>query len=134
MLEKMRPMEQRFRYQLDKLLRVASSGRYKSFLHCGLYCNSNLGSEHPLDFKPAPENMVSKVEGEGSGEEDNKDAVQTVGAYVPPRVVAMPYLEGMKRQRSRPRSQPGKGQLITELGDEITDYPTEVHVSGCCDQ
>lgn len=46
--------------------------------------------------------------------------------YVPPRVVAMPYKEA---SHSLPKSQVEKRKLISELRDELTDFPTEIQVS-----
>lgn len=51
---------------------------------------------------------------------------QCAPPYVPPRVVAMPYKE---ESRSFPRSQAEKSRLISELRDDITDFPTEVQVT-----
>jgi U3 small nucleolar ribonucleoprotein protein LCP5 len=47
-LEKLRPLEQKLKYQIDKLVRLAASG------DAG-------GSNNPLRFKPNPDNLVSKV-------------------------------------------------------------------------
>lgn len=85
---------------------------------------------HPLQFRPAPENLVSKLADEGcsqleSGEESGED-VGGPDVYVPPRVVAMPYKESNKN--FLPKSQVEKNMLIRELRDEITDFPTEVEV------
>ena len=89
------------------------------------------GDHHPLHFKPAPENLISKVasEPEGSGEEDVSGGEGAVGMYVPPRVVAMPYKEAAQQSTSMPKSQLRKSKLIRELRDEVTDFPTEVEVS-----
>ena len=90
-----------------------------------------VGGNHPLHFKPAPENLVSKVvsEPEGSGEEGGSGGEGAVGTYVPPRVVAMPYKEEVSRCTSMPKSQLRKSRLIRELRDQVTDFPTEIEVS-----
>ena len=94
------------------------------------------GGEHPLQFRPAPENLVSKVAEQSNvawiGDSDAEE--QSALPYVPPRVVAMPYKE---ESRSFPRMQVEKSRLISELRDELTDFPTEVQVMSnnpleCC--
>lgn len=93
--------------------------------------------DHPLQFKPAPQNLISKMENvreRESGEEDVTDedvghGKAGSGVYVPPRVMAMPYSEEKKESRSLPKSQLGKTKLIRELRDEVTDFPTEIQVS-----
>ncbi len=97
------------------------------------------GGEHPLQFKPAPENLISKIESArmregGSGEEcmsseEASERKAALGAYVPPRVAAMPYSEEKERLHSLPKSQLGKTKLIRELRDEVTDFPSEILVS-----
>uniref|UniRef100_A0A674JXP1 Neuroguidin n=1 Tax=Terrapene triunguis TaxID=2587831 RepID=A0A674JXP1_9SAUR len=52
-LEKMRPIEQKLRYQVDKLVKAAVTGA--------------VGDDNPLRFKPDPGNMMSKVRGRGRG-------------------------------------------------------------------
>lgn len=82
-----------------------------------------------MQFRPVPDNLVSKMVeqsshdvGENQGEEQTAATV-----YIPPRVVAMPYKEQVS---SLPRSRVEKNKLISELRDELTDFPTEVQVTG----
>lgn len=90
-------------------------------------CIVAVGGEQPLQFKPAPENLISKVAVENqeasmsANEGDLKENAS--GLYVPPRVMAMPYKD------TKVQKLPEKTKLISELRDELTDFPTEVHVS-----
>ncbi|NXV55979.1 NGDN protein, partial [Molothrus ater] len=78
-LEKLRPLEQRLKYHLEKLLRAAASG--------------GRGAEDPLSFRPAPSNMAAQDD----GDDEDDDEGQGGGAkapglgggrrYVPPRLV-----------------------------------------------
>lgn len=86
--------------------------------------------EHSLQYRPIPENLVSKVIDEdlhaAHGADDlslSEDA--PVRIYVPPRVVAMPYEE---QTRSIPGSQFEKNRLINELKDELSEFPAEFQV------
>ena len=85
-----------------------------------------------MQFKPAPENLISKerVGGGGSGDETvpSEEADERMSAYIPPRVVAMPYNREKRLIRSMPKSRLEKSKLIRELRDEITDFPAEVQV------
>jgi hypothetical protein len=89
------------------------------------------GGEQPLQFRPVPENLVSKSAGQSdrvSDQDEDGDITekQSSTVYVPPRVVAMPYKEESRRV---PKSRAEKSRLMTELRDELTDFPTEVKVS-----
>ena len=46
-LERMRPVEHKLKYQIEKLLKLSSSGK--------------LGENDPLQFKANPDNLISKV-------------------------------------------------------------------------
>ena len=46
-IEKMRPIDHKLRYQVDKLVKVATTGI--------------TSQSDPLRFKPNPDNMISKV-------------------------------------------------------------------------
>ena len=86
---------------------------------------------HPLQFRPAPENLISKValdhEQDSAAEsEDERVGGVATGVYVPPKVVAMPYSEGSTK--NFPTTQVEKSRLIRELREELTDFPAEVEV------
>merc|ERR1712113_715604 len=76
-LEKMKPTEKKLRYQIDKAIKVAESGK--------------VSSDDPLNFRP----NLSALKNEGSAD-DNEDAsgdeavtpnTNKVGKYVPPKNV-----------------------------------------------
>lgn len=84
------------------------------------------GGEHPLQFKPNPEHLVSKVDDEHDAFGSEDVGKSQAGLYVPPRVVAVPFKQDStsavhKKVHLNKR-------LITELRDEVTDYPAEVEV------
>lgn len=47
LLERMRPVEHKLRYQIDKLLKIATTGKFET--------------TDPLQFKANPNNLISKV-------------------------------------------------------------------------
>lgn len=69
LLEKIRPMEKKMRYQLDKLLSAASSNS-SSFAAGNNNNNNNMND--PLSFRPNPETLLSKGE-ESDNQGDEKD-------------------------------------------------------------
>ncbi|XP_074387968.1 neuroguidin isoform X2 [Zonotrichia albicollis] len=130
-LEKLRPLEQRLKYHLEKLLRAAASEGVVSagpaplpatpppfhvpstpwgfFLIDG--CQSSAGAEDPLSFRPAPSNMaVQEEEDDDEGEGGGAKAPGLGGGrrYVPPRLVptapALPEAES--RRTSAPDAAP----------------------------
>ena len=91
------------------------------------------GGEHPLQFKPVPTNLVPKLSEEtctcvDNDNADDEEKGRGGGLYVPPRVMAMPYKQEQMNMQSFPKSQPEKNRLMSELRDEVTDFPAEVQV------
>lgn len=96
----MRPVEHKLKYQIEKLLKIATTGK--------------LGENDPLQFKANPENLISKVfrtlngsysvqfvkllciikvaDTDDSSEEDSKKKKNNKSkVYVPPKLAATPY-------------------------------------------
>ena len=113
-LEKIKPIDQRLKYQIDKLVKQALLGA------------SSAGALNPLSFKPNPDNMSSKMDDEeGSSEEEN------TGIYVPPKVAAVPYeddtLENRKKKHEeRSRMKSLNKSLIKDLREEYSETPEEI--------
>ncbi|KAF9265798.1 hypothetical protein L218DRAFT_1075357 [Marasmius fiardii PR-910] len=90
-LEKIRVLEGRMKYQIDKLVRIAQEGE-----------NHSEGKDvvnDPLAFKPNPQNLATNddngSEGENeetSSDESDNDATPTDGIYRPPKIAPTPYL------------------------------------------
>ncbi|XP_072106870.1 neuroguidin [Mobula birostris] len=130
-LEKMRPIEQKLRYQIDKLVKTALTG--------------TPGVENPLTFKPNPGNLISKLdeeEREVEDEEEEEEEVETPQkkesirsskkVYVPPRLVPMVYdgdetaAERERRQQERARRRALSSSLIHELREQYSQAPEEL--------
>lgn len=93
----------------------------------------SIGGQHPLQFRPAPHNLVSKVQqeqggtlGHGVSDSEEEDG-GGVGVYVPPRVLAVPYKEE-KQLHTQPRSRSEDHKLLSELRNEWSEFPAEVQV------
>ena len=98
MIEKIKPIEARLKYQIDKLIRTATVDKVASVQ----------GKVDPLTHKPNAANLAPKLtddvqhgQGGGQGGEAGGD-----GAYVPPKMSAMHYDEddsaAVRREKRAP--------------------------------
>ncbi|KAM6202552.1 neuroguidin [Rhynchocyon petersi] len=123
-LEKIRPLDQKLKYQIDKLVKTAMTG--------------SLSENDPLRFKPHPSNMMSKLSSEddeededGQSEASGKKSVKgTSKKYVPPRLVPVHYdeteAEREKKRLERARKRALSSSVIRELKEQYSDAPEEI--------
>jgi U3 small nucleolar RNA-associated protein 3 len=74
-LEKLRPIDKKLKYQIDKLLKMADGPRNEK----GLGEGEDEDEDDPLRFKPNPDALVGKT--------DEEEGVNAGGAYRPPKMV-----------------------------------------------
>ena len=124
-LEKMRPMEQKLKYQIDKALKVAESGTIRP--------------DDPLHFKANPSALMGKLTAGGGDEEDSEDAdpeskaASSEGKYVVPKHVPAYYDEDKSKETLEEEA--GKKEkkkllsksLIEDLKRQHLDTPEEVY-------
>ncbi|XP_041375639.1 neuroguidin-like [Gigantopelta aegis] len=120
-LEKMRPIEQKLKYQIDKLVKAAQT--------------NTLDDNDPLRFKAKPSNLVSKLDDAesdgGSGEEKESKSK----AYVAPRLAAVPYTgdetaeDRQKRLLEKATRRALSSSMLQELRKEYYDGPEEIRES-----
>ncbi|XP_068565580.1 neuroguidin [Cebidichthys violaceus] len=127
-LEKMRPLDHKLKYQIDKLVRTAVTG--------------SLAENDPLQLRPNPENLISKLSGseESEGEAENtaeKKAAHSSGRkYVPPKIAPVHYDGDMteadkkKAQSERQRRAALRSSVIQELRQQYSDAPEEIRDRG----
>lgn len=122
-LEKMRPVDQKLKYQIDKLVRAAVTW--------------SLSENDPLRFKPNPQNLMSKLEESDQEESGNEDAGgegkkshSRVKKYVPPRLAPVHYddteVERERRILERAKKRALSSSVIRELKEQYTDAPEEI--------
>ncbi|KAF4075804.1 hypothetical protein AMELA_G00222990 [Ameiurus melas] len=126
-LEKMRPLDQKLKYQIDKLVRTAVTG--------------SLAENDPLHFRPNPENLVSKLDQSEESDDDDdegnkKDSVKMMAPkarkYVPPKIAPMHYdgdLTEADRQKElvdKRRKAAFRSSVIGELRQQYSDAPEEI--------
>ncbi|XP_065913499.1 neuroguidin-like [Dysidea avara] len=124
-LEKIRPLELRLNYQIDKLVKMAATG-------------NALTNNHPLHFRPNPDNLVSKLDESGSEEEEgsddeddgSKDKQSNKGVYVPPKLVAAHFSdEKVKRRQMLLRKSAMNASVLDDLREEYSEAPLELQTS-----
>ncbi|XP_003745110.1 neuroguidin [Galendromus occidentalis] len=124
-LERMRPVDQKLKYQVQKMMRIAASGRMEE--------------NDPLSFKANPDAFDSDGETGAADAADGEPAARTAKAatnktakYVPPRLAPVHYLEDetkearLERQMEKAKRKALSSSIIEELRDEFCDGPTEV--------
>jgi len=129
-LEKIRPIEQKLKYQIDKAIKVADSGQ--------------VSAKDPMNFKANPAALVSKLgDGEDDEEEDdgdddrNGDGIsgggkggRKDGKYVAPKNVPAYYEEERDSKEAEEAKRRKKQQLskamIEDLKRQHLDTPEEV--------
>lgn len=114
-LEKIKVLESRIRYQIEKLVRIADAddasknvadGKSYSLalIRCPLITLSF--TPDPLAFRPNPKNLVDNDQASdvASDEDVNEEADNRNGIYKPPKLAPMPYTEnaGDKRSKRQP--------------------------------
>ncbi|XP_042333382.1 neuroguidin [Sceloporus undulatus] len=124
-LEKIRPIDQKLKYQVDKLVKAAVTGA--------------LGENDPLRFKPNPNNLVSKLsdseEEDGNAADGTKSSEKGVSKggskkYIPPRLVPVHYneteVEREKKMLEQAKKRALSSSIIRELKEQYSDAPEEV--------
>jgi U3 small nucleolar ribonucleoprotein protein LCP5 len=110
-LEKIRPLEAKLKYQMDKMLR------------------SNIVKQQtdmadPLSFRPNPANL-DVVE-----QEEEVITTAQEGIYKPPKIAPKYYAEGKTHLTGNERKKLGKSRILADIREEITDAPMEESTSG----
>ncbi|CAG12701.1 unnamed protein product [Tetraodon nigroviridis] len=121
-LEKMRPIDHKLKYQIDKLVRTAVTGA--------------LAEDDPLQLRPNPENLISKLseseESEAEEQAEKKAAPSGGRKYIPPKIAPVHYDGDMtdadrkKAQAERQRRAALRSSVIQELRQQYSDAPEEI--------
>ncbi|XP_022919041.1 neuroguidin [Onthophagus taurus] len=124
-LEKIRPIDHKLKYQIDKLVKTAVTGTT---------------ANDPTAFKANPENLIGKND-ESSEEDDseNVDEDRSKNVYVPPKLAAVHYTEENSHERNKRLQERNKKQLLSssimqDLREEYLDVPIEISQSSRAQQ
>ncbi|KAF7691751.1 neuroguidin [Silurus meridionalis] len=125
-LEKMRPLDQKLKYQIDKLVRTAVTG--------------SLAENDPLHFRPNPDNLISKLDqseesdddGDGNAKDSGKKVAPKARKYVPPKIAPMHYdgdltdADRRKELVDKRKKAAFRSSVIGELRQQYSDAPEEI--------
>lgn len=146
-LEKIRPIDYKLRYQVDKLVKTAVTG--------------TINASDPLNFKANPDNLMnneddddeddSESDGEMDDErmksrrkkknndDDDDETDDKIKKYVPPKITPMPYdedtaAEKQSKLREQARKRALNSALVDEWKEEFLDTPIEISGSSRAQQ
>jgi hypothetical protein len=153
--DKIRPLEKKMRYQIDRVLALSTSSfavlnteTIAEEEHGGL---SNTTETDPLSFKPNPENMIL---GDDSSDEDRIDdddifkgrgktsgklvevETERPALYKPPRLAAVPFHEKERSEEKEARIKKSamdrmkKSELLQTIRAQFSDKPEEDDLRG----
>lgn len=124
-LEKIRPIDSKLKYQIDKLVKTAVVG--------------STTDDDPQSYHANPDNLVSKI---GEAEEDSSDASEVgdegeekarkSNIYVPPKLAAVHFdestsrVDSEKKNKERMKKQFLNSSVMRELREEYSEAPLEV--------
>jgi len=115
-LEKMKPLELKLKYQIDKLVKMANGS-----------INNDL--QDPLQYKPNPKNMIDSED-----EKEEKESSETK-LYRPPKIVPMHFEEktvsrNIGELSKREQKRAAKSRLLRDLQEQYDSRPEELTAAG----
>ncbi|XP_050361574.1 neuroguidin [Nymphalis io] len=121
-LEKIRPIDSKLKYQIDKLVKTAVVGS---------------SDDDPQSYHANPANLVSKIENEDedsieSDNGDKKDKSEKSNIYVPPKLAAVHFDDSIsrndseKKNKERAKKQFLNSNVMRELREEYSEAPLEM--------
>ncbi|CAH0478652.1 unnamed protein product [Peronospora belbahrii] len=122
LLERIRPLDRKMKYQVDKMLKVALSDGKEL--------------DESLSYAPNPGQLAAAGGPNDNEEGDEGSSSVKDGIYRAPRLAAVPYEEEERAQikqakldeRNRKRLQ--KSTILAELREEFSERPAEILASG----
>ncbi|KAF9182322.1 hypothetical protein BGZ51_004826 [Haplosporangium sp. Z 767] len=133
-LEKMKPVEQKLKYQIDKLVRAAVVGQQDG------EAQLNAGGADPLAFKPNPKSLVLDNAGNDEGEEQDEEQDGSAGAsssgiYKAPKMAPVHFEEDSSavakrlKYQARLQARAAKSRVMKDLVSEFDDRPEEMSLT-----
>ncbi|CAG8449438.1 11997_t:CDS:2 [Ambispora leptoticha] len=134
-LEKIKPIEHKLKYQIDKLVRAATiTNDDNNNQEIERKKDSRSAMTDPLAFKPNPENLISKdVE---DIEDNNEIGGESAGVYKAPKLAPVHFDEDQgkntrhEKERSRLLVRASKSRLMRDILAEYDDHPEEIDATG----
>jgi len=133
-MEKLRPLDAKLKYQMDKLLKTTPAGGEDAAAADALKFKPNPGALQLPEFgeeragDEAGGNAV--IHAGGGGDDDEPEAKP--GIYRPPRINAMHFEDKAeakkRREREKSARKAAKSDIVMALREEFDDAPMEVYV------
>ncbi|CAG8670525.1 13946_t:CDS:2, partial [Gigaspora rosea] len=121
-LKKIKPVEQKLKYQIDKLIRATT---IENIEEKNVNLTNNIAVADPLSFKPNLQDFVSKVD-----DKEEKVDKGKVEIYKASKLAPVHFDEGnnsvRKKELSRLIARASKSHIIKDLFAEFDDKPEEV--------
>ncbi|KAL1929516.1 hypothetical protein VTP01DRAFT_1654 [Rhizomucor pusillus] len=135
-LEKMKPIESKLKYQIDKLIRAAVIGTQKQEDPTKTDEITAVAND-PLAFKPNPSNLLARDDQEEDEEDEDEDTTtKKTGVYRPPKLAPVVYneksekLSKREKDEERMRERSSRSRVMQDLMAEMQDAPEEADVHG----
>ncbi|KAL6058293.1 Neuroguidin [Balamuthia mandrillaris] len=129
-LEKIKPIEKKLKYQIDKLLKTATIGNIQ---------HDTENTKDPLNMKPNLRNLVSPFgngneasDNDGEPEDETKEKAApekgaSNGVYRPPMIAPAHYEEeGESKREEKRKKRMAKSRIFKDMLIEFGDRPEEV--------
>ncbi|KAI3637454.1 hypothetical protein MIR68_004103 [Amoeboaphelidium protococcarum] len=133
-LEKLKPLEAKLKYQIDKLINASLQAPYVQKLKVAgdaLGDNVSASSADPLKFKPEIGNFAGVDSDDNSGDDGSgSDAGEKV--YKAPKIAPVHYDDTGKKgagKDGQKKNIPGQS-IMKDLLNELSELPEEVHDAG----
>ncbi|KAH6948667.1 hypothetical protein HPB50_025743 [Hyalomma asiaticum] len=124
-LERIRPIDQKLKYQVDKLVKTATHG--------------TMDADDPLRFRANPAALEAESDDESTGSIEKGSEGKATKVYRPPKLAPVHYNEDEteKERKERLLERAKRKALCTsvmeELRSEFYDGPVEIKLK-CCEQ
>jgi len=119
LIEKIRPIENKLKYQIDKFVTIAETGEVRP--------------DDPSRFKANPDMLVGKLdESDDSEEDDNEEQKRAGQKYVVPKNVPKHFDEDKSKEEIQAEQEKAKKKtalshsMIRELKSQMLDNPEEI--------
>jgi U3 small nucleolar ribonucleoprotein protein LCP5 len=133
-LDRMKPIEGKLKYQIDKLVRAAVMGAQQQKSDEKAAATVEVEAD-PLAFKPNPTNLLARDVSDDEDDDDQDDA--TDGVYRPPKLAPVSYDENAgrksgkkERDEMRLKEKASRSRLMKDLMSEMSENPEEIGVFG----
>ncbi|KDQ12372.1 hypothetical protein BOTBODRAFT_56937 [Botryobasidium botryosum FD-172 SS1] len=93
-LEKVKILETKMKYQIDKLVRMAEDNS----------TDAQNVTDDPLAFRPNPQNLIEETQDAAASDNDEDEEPDRSGVYRPPKLAPMPYNETSRKDKSKRRA------------------------------